>query len=103
MSNMDSGRLGPHQHKEQIEAIIREAMGQAVQSAKQAPTAIQGAATGFARCRDGFGQLAAILKAIESQSGQTSDLRGLTGAGLHIARDLEDLADRWSKEAETGA
>lgn len=55
----------------------------------------------FTRCRDGFGQLAAILKAIENQAPHSADIRRLAGAGLHIARGFEDLAGRWCEETAT--
>lgn len=64
-------------------------------------TDTDGVGIGFTRCRDGFGQLAAILRAIESQAAVSSDVRRLAGAGLHIARDLEDLAGRWREEVAT--
>lgn len=49
-------------------------------------------------CSDAFGQIAAILKAIEGDAPEYSDLRKLAGAGHYLANDFENIADCWREE-----
>lgn len=91
-------------NEERITAMLRDALTRMIPNASRPPgltCCADGVGIGFARCRDGFGQLAAILKAIECQAAHASDVGRLAGAGLYIARDLEDLADRWCGEVAT--
>jgi hypothetical protein len=52
-------------------------------------------------CSNTFGQLAAILKTIEKEAPEFSDLRKLAGAGHSIASDFENVADCWREEVKT--
>jgi len=46
-------------------------------------------------CSGTFGELAAVLRMIEKEAPEHSDVRKLAGAGLKIAADYENLADGW--------
>lgn len=100
----NSPNEGGMRHEERIAAMLQEALIRMIPALHGHPQRIpddDGAEIGFTRCRDGFGQIAAILKAIETQAGHSSEVGRLAGAGLHIARDLEDLAGRWCEETAT--
>jgi len=64
------------------------------------PAYISDVASYFYACSDTFGQLEAILMAIEKQSETLSSVHKLAGAGVYIARDYESNADSWREEIE---
>lgn len=49
-------------------------------------------------CSDVFGQLAALARAIETQSENHSDLKKLAGVAYYLAYDYENMADCWREE-----
>ncbi len=69
-------------------------------NATQNKTHIDDVAGYFNCCSDTFGQLAAILKAIEKDLPEYGDLRKLAGAGVYLATDFENMADCWREEVK---
>lgn len=66
----------------------------------QNPTTVSDIALYLKGCSDTFGHLEAILMTIEKQSEEFSSIKKLAGAGVHIARDFENLANCWQGEIE---
>lgn len=51
-------------------------------------------------CSDSFGQLDSIIKVIEDQSTEFSEVRKLAGAASYIASNFENLSDCWREEIQ---
>lgn len=49
-------------------------------------------------CSDTFGQLQSIFNAIIKSADKDSEAGKLAAAGLHVARDFENIADGWREE-----
>ena len=49
-------------------------------------------------CSDVFGQVSAILKIIEKESGQYSEIKKLARAGISLASEMENTSDCWREE-----
>lgn len=72
----------------------------AVADSNQSPVHIDDVVSYFAACSNAFGQVAAILKAIEQAAPEYSEVKKLAGGAWWIANDHDNLAGCWSEEVQ---